>query len=222
MTSWKLALAAVLLILGSVARAALIPYTANGVKLVFDDDFGPEGITWLADANLAASETFGVTGISPNGMMEGWTAQYWRNAMNDAHYGGVANKDAYTRWHLWVAWPSIADNMFSHLFYAEGGLSTGEAINQSPALTAMFSNMQEFMYWSESPTTVGDYFWTFDTSNGTIIAQTPSHVPGYAWPIYGGRIADIPLPAVPLPGTLTLVALGLFGLDAGRRLSRAT
>jgi hypothetical protein len=31
-------------------------------------------ITWLRDANLAASNTFGVSGISPTGLMS-WTTQ---------------------------------------------------------------------------------------------------------------------------------------------------
>jgi hypothetical protein len=41
---------------------------------------------WLADANLAASQTFGVSGISPNGSMSYATAKSWVAAMNRARY----------------------------------------------------------------------------------------------------------------------------------------
>lgn len=49
-------------------------------------------ITWLADANLAASNAFGVNGIGSNGSMSSWnTAQTWIDAMNDANYLGYSD-----------------------------------------------------------------------------------------------------------------------------------
>lgn len=48
-------------------------------------------ITWLADANLAASNTFGVSGILPGGLMRWTTAQSWIDAMNAANYLGYSD-----------------------------------------------------------------------------------------------------------------------------------
>ena len=39
-------------------------------------------VTWIADANLAASDTFGMSGINTDGTMSLATAQYWVNGMN--------------------------------------------------------------------------------------------------------------------------------------------
>lgn len=51
-------------------------------------------ITWLANANLAASNTFDVTGINANGTMNWATANAWIDAMNTANYLG------YNDWRL--------------------------------------------------------------------------------------------------------------------------
>ena len=44
-------------------------------------------VTWLADANLAAKQTFGVADINPDGSMEHSTAVQWVAAMNKADQG---------------------------------------------------------------------------------------------------------------------------------------
>ena len=46
------------------------------------------GVTWLADADLAASNTFNVPGISCDGSMEYPTAVKWVHAMDRADYDG--------------------------------------------------------------------------------------------------------------------------------------
>ena len=46
------------------------------------------GVTWLADADLAATDTFNVSGISCDGSMEFATARKWVRAMNHADYLG--------------------------------------------------------------------------------------------------------------------------------------
>jgi hypothetical protein len=43
-------------------------------------------ITWLSNANLAATKNFGVRGINPDGSMVWTTAQNWIPAMNTANY----------------------------------------------------------------------------------------------------------------------------------------
>jgi hypothetical protein len=54
-----------------------------GGQAVYDTDLN---ITWLADSNLAASNTFGVSGINADGSMTWDTAQTWIGAMNAANY----------------------------------------------------------------------------------------------------------------------------------------
>ena len=44
------------------------------------------GVTWLADADLAATDTFNVSGISCDGSMGYATALKWVEAMNHADY----------------------------------------------------------------------------------------------------------------------------------------
>ena len=81
-------LAAGLLGLGSLAQAALVPYTSDGVSLVYDDQPGAsstQGLTWTANANLAATETFGVGGINVDGTMTWDKAVEWISAMNTAN-----------------------------------------------------------------------------------------------------------------------------------------
>jgi hypothetical protein len=50
--------------------------------------YDPSGnITWLADANLAATKTFGIVGINPDGSMDHDTALKWVAAMNASDGG---------------------------------------------------------------------------------------------------------------------------------------
>ena len=67
-------------------NAALFSRLAG--KVVYDSDLN---ITWLANGNLAESNTFGVTGFEADGGMNWNNAepQAWLNAMNDAFYLGI-------------------------------------------------------------------------------------------------------------------------------------
>ncbi len=58
----------------------------NGHEAVYDDILD---ITWLADANLASTNTFGISGINSYGEMHWDTAENFIQAMNqvDAHLG---------------------------------------------------------------------------------------------------------------------------------------
>jgi hypothetical protein len=72
-----LVLAIILSVSSVSANAALI--SRLGGQAVYDTDFN---ITWIADANLAASNTFGVAGINASGGMSWSTANSWIAAMN--------------------------------------------------------------------------------------------------------------------------------------------
>src|ERR1035438_5147029 len=79
-----LALLAGLALFGA-GQAALID---NGGGLIYDSVLN---ITWLQNANLAASNTFGVSGIGADGSMTWNTAQSWIGAMNAADYLGQSD-----------------------------------------------------------------------------------------------------------------------------------
>jgi hypothetical protein len=64
------------------ADAALIP-SADGLT-VYDTTLR---VTWLANANLAATEKFGISGISPDGTMNFSTALLWVSALNALNGG---------------------------------------------------------------------------------------------------------------------------------------
>ncbi|AUB83564.1 DUF1566 domain-containing protein [Candidatus Thiodictyon syntrophicum] len=145
-------LAGALLLGGGAAQAALIDYTAGGVNLVWDNDYGATGLTWLKNANLADTVDFGVSGIAANGTMTWDVAQSWITAMNAANYAGTNG------WRLWSALNSDGSGPCSgynctgselgHLFYTEGGLTSGQAITSSTVLTQHFTYMQSSVYWS--------------------------------------------------------------------------
>lgn len=108
----KALVAAVLILSGTASHAALLgraPLTLGGddYQAYYDDALN---ITWTADANLAASETFGISRsstlvpgsnqIGSQGRMNWQTAKDWIAAMNGAAYLGQ------TGWRL----PSVVDS----------------------------------------------------------------------------------------------------------------
>ncbi|MCK4951090.1 MAG: DUF1566 domain-containing protein, partial [Gammaproteobacteria bacterium] len=68
----------------NVAQASLIDL-GNG--LIYDDILD---VSWLKDANLAANNTFGVSGIAVDGTMNWYTAFDWINALNSNNYMGYS------------------------------------------------------------------------------------------------------------------------------------
>ena len=88
------------------------PVSALGGQVVNDTDLN---ITWLANANLAASNTFGVSGINANGTMDWDLAKLWIAAMNTANYLG------YNDWHL----PTVTDTGTSGCNFANSGTDCG-------------------------------------------------------------------------------------------------
>lgn len=71
------------------ANAALLGRDLNGSPGSFEAYYDTIlDITWLADANLALTNTFGVSGINVQGRMNWHTANEWIAAMNAANYLG--------------------------------------------------------------------------------------------------------------------------------------
>lgn len=178
----------------STAPAALVPQLNGAV--VYDTD---RNITWLANANLAATNNFGVGGIS-GGTMDWNTAQNWVAAMNAAHYLG------FNTWRLPTTLQPDAscstqsgglsyDNNctgseLGHAFYSElGGVAGQSLLATHNANYGLFSNIQDGTYWS-----------------GTIVASNPSNAwffntygwqynggmggTGYAWAVLSGNVPE--------------------------------
>lgn len=175
-----------------------------GGQAVFDTDLN---ITWLADSNLAASNTFGVGGINPAGYMSWYTAQNWVGAMNSSAYLG------FTDWRLpatvqpdascSIQAPSGASYGYNctgsemgHLFNVE----EGGVANSSNLFTNVQSN-----YWSETWSINPQYAWHFD---GYQNADSKDNL-YYARVVRPGDIA-----AVPVPAAWWLFGSGLMGLAA--------
>lgn len=118
-----LALSAVTLSSTSV-QASLI--TTEGSPFVYDDVLN---VTWLKNANLAATETFGVAGISSDGGLDWYTAKDWISAMNAANYLG------FHTWRLPTATPLNGES-FNYVANTNGTADRGYNISAPGTLYA--------------------------------------------------------------------------------------
>lgn len=151
---------------------------ANAVdrsKVVFDGEN-----TWLADANLAATETFGVAGIAPaRGSMPHDVAMRWVDAMNRASYlgqnrwqlpptntpddGCTSKKDTFGY--------GCTGSPLGRLFYTHFGLKPGERVGPpSTAVVGPFRDVQPYLYWS-----------CHRGSDGRCSAKEDDPVAGFGW-----------------------------------------
>jgi hypothetical protein len=147
-------------------------------------------VTWLADANLAAKQTFGVAGINPDGSMEHSVAVQWVAAMNKADQGrGYLGQ---TNWQLpetvspdpscsigenGTTGFDCADSPMGELFYKQLGLRRGQSVVAAPDVkVGPFHNIQPYLYWAcEAKTAISacqtngpadGFEWNFSFGNG--------------------------------------------------------
>lgn len=157
---------------------------ADRARVVHDDG---ANVTWLADANLAASQTFGVAGIAPNGSMPRTVAVQWIAAMN--RHGGKG----YLGRSDWQLPPTIRNDgscsksdfglgckgsPMGKLYYGKLGLTEGRPVVAVPDTpVGPFHDLQPYLYWSchlgtngkcaEQPDLpVAGFGWSFSFANG--------------------------------------------------------
>ncbi len=225
-----------LLALGSSAQAALLGRDLNGSPGSFEAYYDTVlDITWLANANLADTNAFGVSGINADGTMNWAKANEWIAAMNSAAYLGISD------WRL----PTVTDTGTSGCNFAYTGTDCGYNVDLSTGEMAhmFYSTLGNLAYYNTSGsgsqpgwglTNTGpfsnlkpNYYWS-----GTTYAPNPSlawvflfgsgYQDGYdksgsyyAWAVRPGD-ALVPVPAaVWLFGS----ALGVMGVLRRRSLT---
>ena len=145
-------------------------------------------VTWLADANLAAKQTFGIAGINPDGAMEHTAAVEWVAAMNNADGGrGYLGQ---RNWQLPETGPpdsscsmkgttgfDCTGSAMGTLFYKQLGLHRGESVVATPDVkVGPFHNIQPYLYWACEGETASSacrsngpaegFEWNFSFGNG--------------------------------------------------------
>src|SRR5271155_3571757 len=144
------------------AHAPLVP-AADG-QTVYDPNLK---VTWIADANLAGKQTFGVSNINKSGSMDYATAVRWVEAMNKADNG--AGYLGHNNWQLPTT-PAVdascartgrhgesfgfncSGSALGSLYYVSFGLREPDsAIQALMNRVGPFRNFQPYLYWSKSP-----------------------------------------------------------------------
>jgi len=192
-----------------VNGTASVTITPVPVATVYDN---LNNISWLADANLAATNRFGLpvctaSGpqpcVNPSGSMSYQAAAAWVQAMNAANYGG------HTNWQIPTT-PTVdggcsknnpagggnfgfncSRNAMGSLYYNTLGLKAPNTAVPIPNSTVgPFSNFQPFLYWSRFSRGSQGYA-TLSFSSGWQGANTaPNFL--YLLPMIQGKLAGTP------------------------------
>lgn len=222
-------------------EAALQAYVANGANLVYDTDYGANGLTWVSDANLfrtlaqgdaaivtkiiAAVPSIGGRNIVSadfdpvNGWMNWWGALAWAQWLGQIHYAGASD------WRLWSPLNqngtgpcsdsfTCTDSELGHLFFIEGGLTGGQKITANPPgiLPGFFTNLQTAVpCWSNKEYNSDDAY-RFGTVDGWQDRNLKTNM-GCGWVVRPGRVPDVF--AIPTISEWGLVALSVLLLYAG-------
>ena len=204
---------AVLILCGcySLYAGESLVLSADGIT-VYDS---ANGVTWLANANLPASNRFGVplctpggaaTCVNASGAMSYQSAAAWVAAMNAAHYLGHSD------WQIPTSpivdttcsfvgpqsnsfgWGCSA-SAFGSLYSALGLSAPGSALPSATIAQGPFSNFQPALYWTQTslPQPTGDVGCcaTFSFNSGWQGSNIASNLL-YVMPMVAGKIAGTP------------------------------
>lgn len=213
---------AALIFLGMISSSDAALLSRLGGQTVYDTVLD---ITWLADANLAATNKFGLTTevfldthpadtsgvkglITASGNMNWPGTLFWIDAMNTANYLG------FNDWRLPITTqPDSSCGLQSGgdgFGYGCIGSEMGHLFNVdgiTAAAPGLFSNVQSDIYWSGTPLPSPNiYAWSLKFSNGWQGVQYKGNG-GYAWAVRNGDVNPAPIPAA-----VWLFGSGLIGL----------
>lgn len=194
--------------LSSTSASAGLISRLNGAAY-YDDVLN---LTWLANPNLAVTESFGVTGIDTDGLMNWDVAKQWVSAMNSTRYLGyddwrlpkvdVDNDNAIVDCNLGS---NCIDNEFGHMYYFNG-VKEGMPGGFSPLF---------FSYWSDNEVgTEGIFAYRYYTDTGSTVYEFKDVLMA-AWAVRSGDVTYVPLPAA--AGLFAAGLLGLAGISKRRR-----
>ena len=205
-----------LLAAAALAACGMWPLRASATLVLSPDGIAVydtvNNISWLADANLAATNRFGLplcnaSGaqpcVNPSGSMSYQAAAAWVAAMNAANYLG------HTNWQLptnpladaGCGFTGPQNNSFGFncsasalgsLYYNGLGLKAPNTAVPIPNNTAgPFSNFQPYIYWSQTTPPNGTGYGTFSFNSGFQGSNTtPNYL--YALPMIQGKIPGTP------------------------------
>lgn len=221
---WSAISAGMFAMVGVTANAALV--SRLGGLAVYDTDLN---ITWIADARLSVSNTFGTIGVHPTtGAMDWNTANTWISNMNAANYLGFSDwrlpmtlvPDATCTGNAVGSTGPSGDSTgynctgseMGHLFYTELGATAGTNVTSGdPGELAKFSNISHSLYWSG---TVADsssgLVWAFGFGDGRQIDNAYEGYGNYALVVRSGDVGGAS--AVPVPAAIWLAGSALIGL----------
>lgn len=207
-----------------------------GGQAVYDTDLN---ITWLANANLAASNSFGTVGIAFDGSMNLDTANTWIANMNvwnngvgylgfnDWRLPSMLFPDTSCTQDAAGAVPSTAPNTFNcsggelgHLYYAElGGIAFQTGMNMANlGLDSGNPNVAMFVNIQGSPDNAKRY-WS-DTAYPLdpravfdfSFQNGAQNVVGPQFGLYAWAVRTGDVSVVPVPSAVWLFVSGLLGL----------
>lgn len=186
----------------------------NGHEAVYDTVLD---ITWLADANLAASNNFGIT-TNPDGSMNWIEAEAFIAAMNVS--GGLGYLGVNT-WRQTTASGcdgngcgdvphDTADELGYH-YHQNFGATTGNPMisGANTANAALFSNIEASYYWTQDepdPTRA----WLFSANIGRQTFGLKAANDFFVWAVADGNVGSAN--AVPVPAAAWMFGSALLGL----------